>query len=367
MRRLLLSWLVVLLGFLGRGCLAQRKVKCAPNCRSCVKTGTCEVCLAGYTVKPEDRTCGECAKNCQDCSASGPGSCNVCNIGYTWWKGNVLSSARCEPCAANCRRCDTAGYGLCDVCQDGYELTKDGKKLCKTCSEHCQGCQTAGGGLCDVCEKGYALTTANICGACAANCKQCARAGPGRCDLCNDGFDLAADKTCPTCAKNCQTCIHAGEGRCDICMPGYGRNPAMLAGQYCEKCAEGCKSCTQVQYEGNMVGSNLAAGIKGTWRIHDDSDGGIHAEDRINNDTFYIWMPTLHSDSRTCKNFVIRDDGRSQIVSARDLVDDGLLAQRASPRIFFPSPLFGSSPIADVCVSHGRFPVADGGFRNSGA
>lgn len=50
-------------------------------------------------------------------------------------------------------------------------------------------------------------------------------------------------------------------------------------------------SSHEVQYEGNMVGSNLAAGIEGTWRIHDDSDGGIHAEDRINNDTFYIWPP----------------------------------------------------------------------------
>eukprot|EP00439_Symbiodinium_sp_Y106_P034349 s881_g4.t1 len=196
MSRLLLSWLVLLLGFLGRGCLAQRKVVCAPNCRTCVKTGTCEVCLAGYTVKPEDRTCGQCGKNCQDCSNSGPGGCNIdgCNDGYTWWKGSMVSSARCEPCAENCRRCDTVGYGKCDACINDYELTKDGHHQCKKCSDHCQGCQAAGGGLCDVCEKGYALTTAKTCAACAPNCKQCARAGPGRCDLCNDGFDLAADK-----------------------------------------------------------------------------------------------------------------------------------------------------------------------------
>jgi len=106
---------------------------CAPNCRSCTKSGAgkCDdnCCHVGFAVNTRTQTCSPCDRKCSSsCSSSGPNSCDTCLTGTGLRHGKGSAPDDCEACQMpHCAQCYTDNT-KCDVCDS--ESTKNSSGQC---------------------------------------------------------------------------------------------------------------------------------------------------------------------------------------------------------------------------------------------
>ena len=124
------------------------------------------------------------------------------------------------------------------------------KGLCEIHNDHvgtsCSGCVE---GKCDInsgschlgCKSGYYRnSTTDHCLACMTNCAACT--AYNTCTSCTDGFYITTNVTCKTCPLHCKngTICNKINGYCE------GGCNDLWSGEQCfDKCASGCKQCSQ--------------------------------------------------------------------------------------------------------------------------
>ena len=165
-------------------------------------------------------------ENCQDCSISGPDSCDKPVSGYNFSDG-VMEDCDSDPDQVLCKSCTVDG--VCEKCASGYWLdTTQNECLESACQQKkCEDCSIAGPLSCDTCEIGHYLKD-EVCTDCDADpeatlCEVCS--AEGVCEICAEGlwFDSATN-TCldSTCVDSlCEDCSTSGPQQCDQCASGY--------------------------------------------------------------------------------------------------------------------------------------------------
>ncbi|EKE42052.1 CXXC-rich protein [Entamoeba nuttalli P19] len=143
----------------------------------------------------------------------------------------------------------------CDVCDEGYRNVNG---TCVRCPfENCAECTAD---VCTKCSKGHLLSYGTCTTPCIEHCDVCSYSTT--CDKCAPTHFLnAINGTCVECSEKFQDCATCTNEKCLTYMCQYTDptcNMKKTPGQYfseitqkCEKCSEGCKSCTYDQFRGS--------------------------------------------------------------------------------------------------------------------
>jgi len=113
----------------GTNCIA-----CPIFCRKCKAVATnlgsaCIECNRGFAIGT-DGSCQACTSYCNNCSLSGPSSCDY---GYCF-SGYGLSQGLCASCLNDCSICDFTNSLNCLGCSSGTYLFNNN---CYLCSQNC--------------------------------------------------------------------------------------------------------------------------------------------------------------------------------------------------------------------------------------
>jgi len=225
---------------------------CPTGCSACTSSTECTACLATYGLK--DKLCVACGVGeCQTCEVpSGKSAleCKTCSSKF------YLNTDDCGECPKNCKECSYNNKYECTKCNDRYARASDG--TCVACPSNCETCSANADKTtrCTKCiSNGFSLQTDGTCKTCSeaafANCATCGptpAGGKAKCDTCAGGFTLQDDKlACLTCSiTGCGMCAH---GRlCTKCKKGFYLH------NYNRECARKCFSCTGNQADcGNDI------------------------------------------------------------------------------------------------------------------
>lgn len=174
-------------GELGNSC-----VECPVNCAVCENSDSCVKCDDGYYLKQ-----GQCVKDCED--------------------GWVKKDDECIKCTYDrCNQCLASNPAYCPVCQSPYvfvdgtcqiicppDTFKDVDDKCQRCNiDHCYVCDSLTS--CKYCESGYSLLN----GICVKDC--------------DPTFVKDFQGNCVPCEKDgCGQCKFPGLQECNNCVNGY--------------------------------------------------------------------------------------------------------------------------------------------------
>ena len=226
--------------------------QCPSTCSRCDGYSDCASCTPGYYRPRRLSSCEGCKDDVYD-KASGACS-DGCEVGFYH-----DSNGKCPSCSGNCIKCSK--YTNCSECLAGLYGSQ--------CRVSCPGCVNV---VCDIhsgactlgCKSGYYNdNSTGHCLACKTNCTTCT--AYNTCTSCAERFYLTTNFTCTECqghckhgtqrflwrrmwgqcfdkcAPGCKQCSQFNTSLCGICQ--NGRN-----GESCEKnCSSGCKSNNQSQ------------------------------------------------------------------------------------------------------------------------
>lgn len=232
------------------------------NCEKCDSTvsGTCELCVYGYTLSSDRKTCIKCEnsdagsvdqQHCGTCAFSeedGSLVCTSCETGYYLPEEFCHAYQTCKEgysAVAGCIACDIVQTAKCVECEKGLYLDEVYNSCVPLCRNkapenpyyipHCSQCDEDTHKLCEACDYGYTLYGHEACvssGECyppSPNCVSCASDDPASCTECAEGaFEetIGGKKKCSViCAGNklsmCQRCSAVDEGACAQCQQGF--------------------------------------------------------------------------------------------------------------------------------------------------
>ncbi|ESO12263.1 hypothetical protein HELRODRAFT_158742 [Helobdella robusta] len=95
---------------------------CPNNCAKCseasAKSSVCDVCMPGFVISADKKTCTGCGTNCLSCTSAGNCDPGQCKPGTTYKN----STKQCIGCGDGCDACDVNGEGKCDPgkCRRSY-------------------------------------------------------------------------------------------------------------------------------------------------------------------------------------------------------------------------------------------------------
>ncbi|EWS76322.1 surface protein (macronuclear) [Tetrahymena thermophila SB210] len=275
---------------------------CIQNCQSCQNQQTCSVCVDGYALSEDKKSCNLCTEgnfiknyqcipcpsnlNCADCFSDKEGSCRSCKPGMTLVKGfcqqiciqgqYLDDNGICQSCHPTCLECNGNGNADCTRCPKGRIFSDSYPYTCDliTCTSlkfqnnknECQNCfdQTNQNGCFDaypnsiICDPGYfAQQNVSGCQRCDASCKTCQyqstnciecnqdysfiSGNSGQCQKCQDGFYAPVNaKTCLSCSSPCKTCS-GSSNNCLTCLDGFYFDNTS---KQCARCDFSCSKCS---------------------------------------------------------------------------------------------------------------------------
>ena len=227
------------------------KFLCGNKCVDTLPSGT-------YPI--DEKTCGLCKDECEECSAYD--ICKKCRDGYFLFEERIClascpygfrndhNSRKCIPCISHCKRCSVDGQ--CDECYEEYVLLDN-----RECGLSCPTGQVPFKGVCIPC------THQDTCAVCDAN-------NVDNCIDCITPYVLLPNKTCgadcgfyyyPDDNNVCQPCQRSdcmmckSDGTCIQCKPGkylFNNNIDCVYpcpdgyiedGDVCTKCDSNCRKC----------------------------------------------------------------------------------------------------------------------------
>lgn len=184
--------------------------------------------LCGDSNCDAGETCGNCKKDCGECTGGSACGDKTCGVG--------------EDCA-NCP-------GDCGTCDPGCTASATGDPGCSGCT--CEACVCANDDYC--CTNSWDSSCASECAGCGAKCPSVSKCGDDNCDFntedefscpndcyyasCGDGIcDVSGGETCTSCAQDCGMCS-VGTGSVGGCGNGV-----CDSSENCLTCAADCGAC----------------------------------------------------------------------------------------------------------------------------
>ncbi|KAL4499637.1 hypothetical protein ABPG72_017177 [Tetrahymena utriculariae] len=277
---------------------------CIQNCQSCSDQLTCSVCVDGYALSQDKKSCNLCPQgnfikdnlctpclpnfNCADCFSDQGGTCRQCKPGFTLFEGlcqqtctqgqYLDNNCMCQSFDPSCLECSGSRNTKCTRCSNGQilkiqfpsqtcEQSPSTNLIFQNNSNQCQNCfdQTNQNGCFDaypysiICDQGqYAQYNVSGCQICDASCKTCVyqstnciqcnldytfiSGNNGQCQKSQDGFYAPLNaKTCLNCISSCKSCSGSSYN-CQTCLDGFYYDKSS---QQCAKCDPSCSKCSE--------------------------------------------------------------------------------------------------------------------------
>lgn len=227
------------------------------GCTTCEKgpqnQALCSVCIAGYFLVSDDKTCRKCAEAIGDCDqCTNALTCTKCQS-TRYLSADKKQCISCTNLEANCVEC--SDENTCTKCQN-LDRTPQGSK-CVECSSKiadCNRCTVNEGGdfTCSQCGNSAVLDE-NKCIACATavtNCLTCA--SKSECEHCQDSFFLDDNKKCEQCSSSMPNCAQCSDKKtCTQCASAYFPQLNTENVSECKLCSEKTTNCQECDKDGH--------------------------------------------------------------------------------------------------------------------
>jgi hypothetical protein len=246
-----------------------------------LNSGNC-LCNTGYYWNGVE--CESCYGTCLNCIGSGKNECNSCNNPFSLQPDNTctcnshyyFTGSVCSVCDSSCLDCTGPLRSNCSSCNSFFSLQSDktckcnshyylNGSVCSICDSSCLDCTGPLSSNCVSCNSPFSLQsdktckcnshyyfTGSVCSICDSSCLDCTGPLRSNCSSCNSFFSLQSDKTCKcnshyylngsvcsVCDSSCLDCTGPLSSNCVSCENGY-----YLFESSCNKCYDGCNSCT---------------------------------------------------------------------------------------------------------------------------
>lgn len=133
-----------------------------PNCNFCVLAGTCNQCLATFSMDNLNKTCIPCnLANCLACNTDN--ACSSCAPGFT------TSDGQCFNCSVqNCISC-TAADNICTTCSQFHSVVPSTGQCIQCLPAECVTCSSVN--FCGQCSTNFSVSDTGTCVSCGLpNC-----------------------------------------------------------------------------------------------------------------------------------------------------------------------------------------------------